>query len=137
MQENKAVRCRCHTYKIEYHIVWAVKHMHNVLSKEVEECIQELFARLASIGGYQIHSVSCGDGTYVSCYVIAPPDMSVSQIVKNLKSKSSRTIWANFPQIETLLPNRNLWNHSYYVETIGYTDDNQLDAYLALQQNAY
>lgn len=63
--------------------------------------------------------IECGEGDHVHCFVSAPPKLSITAIVKYLKGITGRKLFERFPEIREQLWKGELWNHSYYVETVG------------------
>ena len=76
------------------------------------------------------------DNDHVHVFVSAPPKISVTNIVKYLKGISGNTILSEFPELRNSLWKGNLWNCSYFAETIGSTSEENIRAYIERQQNA-
>ena len=104
---------------INYHMVWSVKYRRKVLNPEIEEYLKELVQQIAEDKGFTVHLFECGEGDHVHCFVSAPPKLSITAIVKYLKGITGRKLFERFPEIRDQLWKGELWNHSYYVETIG------------------
>ena len=104
---------------INYHMVWSVKYRRKILDPEIEEYLKELVQQIAEDKGFTVHLFECGEGDHVHCFVSAPPKLSITAIVKYLKGITGRKLFERFPEIRDQLWKGELWNHSYYVETIG------------------
>lgn len=126
--------CVCN---INYHIVWVVKHHYAILTPEIETYLKELVKQIADEKGFTVHHFECCDGNYVQCFVSAPPKLSVTAIVKYLKGITGRKLLEDFPEIRPRLPKGELWNHSYYCETIGDISDEAITDYIKKQRNSY
>ena len=118
MKENLIYYRTC-VCNINYHMVWSVKYRRKILSAEVEAYLQELVQEIAEDKGFTVHLFECGEGDHVHCFVSAPPKLSITAIMKYLKGISGRKLFERFPEIRNQLWRGELWNHSYYVETVG------------------
>ena len=57
--------------------------------------------------------------------------------VKYLKGISGRKLFECFPEIRNQLWKGELWNHSYYVETVGSVSEENIRRYIEHQSKAY
>ena len=81
--------------------------------------------------------LNVGKGAHVHCFVSAPPKLSITAIVKYLKGISGRKLFERFPEIRNQLWKGELWNHSYYVETVGSVSEENIRRYIEHQSKAY
>ena len=117
MKEN-LIHYRTCVCNINYHMVWSVKYRRKILNPEIEEYLKELVQQIAEDKGFTVHLFECGEGDHVHCFVSAPPKLSITAIVKYLKGITDRKLFERFPEIRNQLWKGELWNHSYYVESI-------------------
>ena len=89
------------------------------MNAEIEAYLQELVQEIAADKGFTVHLFECGEGDHVHCFVSAPPKLSITAIVKYLKGITGRKLFERFPEIREQLWKGELWNHSYYVVTVG------------------
>ena len=136
MKEN-LIHARTCVYNINYHVVWSVKYRRKILTKEVEEYLKTLVFQIAEDKGFTVHLFETGEGDHVHCFVSAPPKMSVTNIVKYLKGITGRKLFERFPEIRGKLWKGELWNHSYYVETIGSVSEENIRRYIEHQSKSY
>ena len=115
---------------INYHMVWSVKYRRKILNPEIEEYLKELVQQIAEDKGFTVHLFECGEGDHVHCFVSAPPKLSITAIVKYLKGITGRKLFERFPEIRNQLWKGELWNHSYYVETIGSVSEENIRRYI-------
>ena len=92
---------------------------------------------IAEDKGFTVHLFECGEGDHVHCFVSAPPKLSITAIVKYLKGISGRKLFERFPEIRNQLWKGKLWNHSYYVETVGSVSEENIRRYIEHQSKAY
>ena len=136
MKEN-LIHARTCVYNINYHVVWSVKYRRKILTREVEEYLKTLVFQIAEDKGFTVHLFETGEGDHVHCFVSAPPKMSVTNIVKYLKGITGRKLSERFPEIRGKLWKGELWNHSYYVETIGSVSEENIRRYIEHQSKSY
>jgi len=81
-----------YTYKnIVYHIVFSTKRRSSIITFDIMKQLRHIFNEKAICCGYTIH-IANGNMDHVHVLVSAPPNRSVSEIVKNLKGYSSYKI---------------------------------------------
>lgn len=136
MKEN-LIHARTCVYNINYHVVWSVKYRRKILSQEVEDYLKALVMQIADDKGFTVHLFETGEGDHIHCFVSAPPKMSVTTIVKYLKGITGRKLFEQFPEIRSKLWKGELWNHSYYVETIGSVSEDNIRRYIEHQSKSY
>ena len=122
---------------INYHVVWSVKYRRKVLTGEIEAYLKELVQQIAADKGFAVQLFECGECDHVHCFVTAPPKLSVTNIVKYLKGITGRKLIEQFPDIRQKLWKGELWNHSYYCETIGSVSEENIRRYIEHQSKSY
>ena len=136
MKEN-LINYRTCVCNINYHMVWSVKYRRKILTAEIEEYLKQLVQEIASEKGFTVHLFECGECDHIHCFVSAPPKLSVTTIVKYLKGISGRKLYEKFPEIRSKLWKGELWNHSYYVETVGSVSEDAIRKYIENQSKSY
>lgn len=136
MKDN-LVHYRTSVCNINYHVVWSVKYRRKILTQEIEDYLKVLVQQIASDKGFTVHLFECGEGDHVHCFVSGPPKLSITDIVKYLKGITGRKLYETFPEIKEKLWKGQLWNHSYYVETIGSVSEENIRRYIEHQSKAY
>ena len=137
MYERKSYTYRTCVCNINYYMVWSVKYRRKILNAEIEAYLQELVQEIAADKGFTVHLFECGEGDHVHCFVSAPPKLSITAIVKYLKGITGRKLFERFPEIREQLWKGELWNHSYYVETVGSVSEENIRRYIEHQSKAY
>lgn len=133
--KNKYTHVRTCVYNINYHIVWCVKYRRKVLTVPISERLYELVQSIADEKGFSVIDCKVGESDHVHCFVSAPPKLSVTQIVKYLKGISGNALLKEFPEMRKSLWKGNLWNGSYFCETIGSTSEEHIQKYIERQRN--
>ena len=136
MKQN-LVHYRTSVCNINYHVVWSVKYRRKILSEDVELYLKDLVQQIAADKSFTVHLFECGEGDHVRCFVSGPPKLSITDIVKYLKGITGRKLFEQFPEIREKLWKGQLWNHSYYVETIGSVSEENIRRYIENQTKAY
>ena len=136
MKEN-LIHYRTSVCNINYHVVWSVKYRRKVLDAEKEAFLKELVQEIAEQKGFTVHLFECGECDHVHCFVSGPPKLSITDIVKYLKGITGRKLFEKYPDIRNQLWKGQLWNHSYYVETIGCVSEENIRRYIENQSKAY
>ena len=133
--ENKYTHARTCVYNINYHIVWCVKYRRKVLSADISNRLIELLKAVGNEKGFSVVECKVGENDHVHCFVSAPPKISVTQIVKYLKGISGNQLFREYPQISKSLWKGQLWNGSYFCETIGSTSEENILRYIERQKD--
>ena len=121
-------------FNINYHIVWSTKYRKKVLTRNIENRLKEILYDVARDKGFEIAEIEVGTLDHVHLFVSAIPKISISYIVKMLKGISGRLLLKEFPKIYKQLWNGELWNPSYYVETIGSVSEDAIKKYIQNQE---
>ena len=133
--ENKYTHARICVYNINYHIVWCVKYRRKVLSADISNRLIELLKAVGNEKGFSVVECKVGENDHVHCFVSAPPKISVTQIVKYLKGISGNQLFREYPQLRKSLWKGQLWNGSYFCETIGSTSEENILRYIERQKD--
>ena len=136
MKQN-LVHYRTSVCNINYHVVWSVKYRRKILDAEIESYLKNLVQEIARDKGFTVSQFECGEGDHIHCFVSGPPKLSITDIVKYLKGITGRKLFEKFPEIREKLWKGQLWNHSYYVETIGSVSEENIRRYIERQTKAY
>ena len=133
--ENKYTHARTCVYNINYHIVWCVKYRRKVLSADISNRLIELLKAVGNEKGFSVVECKVGENDHVHCFVSAPPKISVTQIVKYLKGISGNQLFREYPQLRKSLWKGQLWNGSYFCETISSTSEENILRYIERQKD--
>lgn len=137
MKKNNLKHARTCVYNINYHFVWSVKYRRKVITPEIESYMRDLIQQIAEDKGFAVDEFESGEGDHVHLFVTAPPKMSPSLLVQYLKGITGRKLMEQFPQLRQKLWKGELWNHSYYVETVGDVSAETIRKYIEHQSKQY
>ena len=92
---------------------------------------------IAKEKGFTLHLFEAGDQDHIHCFMSAHPKFSITTIVKYLKGITGRKLLEAYPEIRKQLWKGELWNHSYYVETVGCVSEEVIRKYIEKQNKQY
>ena len=128
------IKARTCLYNINYHMVWSVKYRHKVLDEKIEKRLKEIIYEIADEKEFVIHEIEVGENDHVHLFVSAHPKYSISYIAKMLKGISARRLLMEFPEIKSKLWNGQMWNPSFFVETVGSVSEEAIKKYIVAQK---
>ena len=126
--------CVCN---INYHVVWSVKYRRKIITPQIEQFLKDTAMNIAKEKGFTLHLFEAGDQDHIHCFISAHPKFSITTIVKYLKGITGRKLLEAYPEIRKQLWKGELWNHSYYVETVGCVSEEVIRKYIEKQNKQY
>lgn len=118
---------------VNYHIIFCVKYRHKVLDGAVADFLKQTIFDIAIEKDFTIKAMEIGESDHIHLFVSAHPKYSIGQIVKWIKGISGIKLFKKFPNLRRSLWRGQLWSHSYYVETIGSTSEENIKRYIENQ----
>ena len=128
--KDTLTHARTCVYNVNYHIVWSTKYRRKVLNYKIESRLKEILIQVSKEKEFIIHEMEVGELNHIHLFVSAHPKISISYMVKMMKGISGRLLMREFPEIEKQLWKGELWNPSYYVETIGSVSEENIKRYI-------
>ena len=123
-------------YTTSITILFGVSNNQNILiTSVIETSMQELLKAVGEENGFSVDQCEVGEADHVHCFVSAPPKLSITFIVKHLKGVSGLRLFREYPELRQSLWHGQLWNGSYFVETIGSTSEENVRRYIDQQKN--
>ena len=123
-------------YTTSITILFGVSNNQNILiTSVIENALQELLKAVGEENGFSVDQCEVGEADHVHCFVSAPPKLSITFIVKHLKGVSGLRLFREYPELRQSLWHGQLWNGSYFVETIGSTSEENVRRYIDRQKN--
>ncbi|WP_353486031.1 IS200/IS605 family transposase [Apilactobacillus xinyiensis] len=134
MKDNKRITYgRTSAFNLNYHIIWGTKYRNRILKGNVEVVLKKTLLEVALKYGFSIDHMEIGKDDYIHLLISAPPKLSVTNIVRWLKGISAWRLFRECPELQNSYwkkSNRHLWSHSYYVESIGTTNQRAVAKYI-------
>src|SRR5210317_100920 len=98
--------------KMSVHLVWVTKYRYHVLQGDIQQRTRDLIMQICNSENVQIlKGVVSKDHVHV--HVEYPPSLSVSNLVKKLKGRTSRVLQNEFPDLKRKYWGRHVWAVGY------------------------
>ena len=111
------------------HIAWVTKYRYHVLKGDDQVRCRDLVVQICNAENVQIlKGVVSKD--HVHIHVEYPPSMSISEIVKKMKGRTSRLLQQEFPSLGKQYWGRHFWAVGYGVWSTGNITDEMVQEYL-------
>ena len=119
-------------YDLKYHVVWITEYRKPVLGGEIAVRLRELVRQTCATLDVYILSGHIG-ADHVHLLVSVPPNLSVSEIVKRLKGRSSRKMLQEYGELRQEFWGRHMWARGYFVASTGNVTDEIVAEYIEKQ----
>ncbi|MDR3271587.1 MAG: IS200/IS605 family transposase [Peptococcaceae bacterium] len=132
-KDNRLTHARTSVYNLNYHIIWGTKYRNKVLQGKVEKDLKQILLQIAEEHELTIAHMEVGLDDHIHLLVSAPPKLSVTNIVRWLKGISARLLFLRHPELKQAYwkkTDRHLWSPSYFVESIGTTNQDAVAKYI-------
>ena len=121
-------------YDLKYHIVWITKYRKPVLQGEIAVRVRELIRQTCTrLDVYIVSGHVSKD--HVHLLVSVPPKVSVSELVKRLKGRSSRRMLDEYNELRRQFWGRHLWARGYFAASTGNVTDEIIKQYIESQEH--
>ena len=130
MEDNSQARLKSTRYAkywCAYHFVWIPKYK-DILIEEVAEYTKGIIEKIITELGCENLTLNVMPD-HVHVFVLCPPRLAPTYVVKYLKGKSARKILQKFPQLK----HGKLWSRDYFAATEGNVTDNIVKKYVEEQ----
>lgn len=121
-------------HDLRVHLVWVTKYRYKVLVDRVGLRIRELIRQTCEANDIQIIRGHVSKD-HVHLYISYPPTISISEILKLLKGRSSRLIQQEFPQLGKQYWGKHFWAIGYAAFSSGEVTDEMIREYIKKHGN--
>ncbi len=98
--------------------MWITKYRYKVLQGDIRLRIREIIRQVCSENRVEIiKGVLASD--HVHMFVPVPPSLSVSDLMRKMKGRSSHKVQREFPQLKKRYWGRHFWGRGYFSTTNG------------------
>jgi len=111
------------------HIVWATKYRYHVLTGDVQKRCRELLIQICDAEDITILKGAVGND-HVHMHMEYPPFLSMSDIAKKFKGRTSRKLQQEFPHLKQRYWGRHFWAIGYGAWSTGNITEEMINAYL-------
>ena len=120
--------------QLQVHIVWVTKYRYHVLKGDVQKRCRDLIVQVCDAEDIRIlKGVVSKD--HVHMHIEYPPSMSVSDIVRKLKGRTSRKLQMEFKELSKRYWGKHFWAIGYGVWSTGNVTQDMVDEYLEHHRN--
>ncbi len=119
-------------YDLKYHIVWITKYRKPVMRGEIAERLRDLIREICKSKDVEIIKGHISKD-HVHIFVSVPPHISISQLVKSIKGKSSRKLMMEYKRLSRAFWGRHLWARGYFAVSSGNVTDEVIIKYIEEQ----
>ena len=127
------VRNRTNVYDFNFHLVFVTKYRKVIFTNEaLRNDMKAILKQLAYDIHIQIEHLEVMPD-HVHMMLSFPPNMTPSDVVKNLKGSAARLWFKQHPETKQLLYGGHLWSPSYFMSTIGNVSKDIVASYIESQ----
>jgi len=119
-------------YDIKYHLVWITKYRKPILSGDIAYRARELISETLRAHDIEILKGHIGKD-HVHIFVSVPPQISVSNVMKWAKGRSSRELLMEFKRLSKQYWGSHLWARGYFAASSGNVTDEVIMKYIEQQ----
>jgi len=121
-------------YELKVHLIWVTKYRYKVLIKDIKYRIRELIRQCCD--AQDIHIIRGHvSADHVHLYISYPPQLSITDIVKSIKGRTSRRIQEEFPKLGKKYWGQHFWSIEYAAFSAGDINDEIIKEYVKNHQD--
>ena len=130
---NKLYHC---VYRLDYHLVMVTKYRRRCLTAEMRVRAREIFEATLTKWGCELLEAN-GESDHMHLLISTPPTISLSKLVNNLKTVSSRLLRKEFAKhLARVYRKPVLWHRAYFVVTCGGAPLSVMKQYIENQKDS-
>lgn len=122
------------TTRLTVHIVWATKYRYQVLRGEIQKRCRDLVVQICDAEDIRILKGTIS-GDHVHMHIEYPPRMSVSDIVKKPKGRTSRRIQEEHQELRKKYWGKHFWAIGFGAWSTGNITEEMVQEYLEHHRN--
>ncbi len=115
--------------RLTVHLVWVTKYRYPVLTGEVQERCRELIIQDCDSMDIRILKGALSID-HIHMHIEYPPKLSISEILKKLKGRSSRFLQKEFPHLKKRYWGRRFWAKGFGAWSTGNITDKMVQEYI-------
>jgi putative transposase len=121
-------------HDLKAHLIWVTKYRYNVLPEDVGIRLRDIIRQICDSNDINIIQGRVSKD-HVHIYVSYPPKLSVSEMVRLMKGRSSRKIQEEFPQLGKRYWGKHFWGIGYAAFSSGHVTDEMIQDRLKHHKN--
>ena len=116
--------------RLTCHIVWVTKYRYHVLNGEVQLRCRDMIRQICDAMDIQIlKGVVIKD--HVHLHLSYSPRLSISEIMRRIKGRTSRRLMEEFPHLRKRYWGRHFWSIGYGAWSTGNLTESMVEEYLS------
>jgi putative transposase len=115
--------------RLTVHLVWVTKYRFKVLTGDIQKRCRELLIQVSDTEDVRILS-GVVSKDHVHMHIEYPPSLSISELVKRLKGRSSRLLQKEYPELKKRYWGKHLWAIGYGAWSSGNITEEIVQEYL-------
>jgi putative transposase len=121
-------------YLLQFHLILSTKYRRNILTSNFGNELKERMIVISNGARFTIDYVEV-DKDHIHMLICHEPNISVSQVVRKLKSESTYWAWQNYSEyLKTVYwKSKHLWTPAYFACSIGNVSRETLAEYIKNQ----
>jgi len=115
--------------RLTVHLVWVTKYRYKVLTGDIQKRCRELLIQVCDTEDVRIiNGVVSKD--HVHMHIEYPPSLSISNLVKRLKGRSSRFLQKEYSELQRRYWGKHFWAIGYGAWSTGNITEDVVNEYL-------
>lgn len=121
-------------YLLQFHLIFSTKYRRNILGGDFGDALKDKMADISINSRFDIEQIEV-DKDHIHMLVSHEPNISVSQIVRKLKSESTYWAWDIYGDLlkQQYWKSKQLWTPAYFCCSIGNVSKEKLTEYIRNQ----
>jgi len=115
--------------RLTVHLVWSTKYRYDVLNGDIKIRCRTLLLQICDSEDVKILK-GVVSKNHIHMHVEYRPSLSISNLVKKLKGRSSRKLQQEFPELKNRYWGRHFWGIGYGCWSTGNVTDKMVNEYL-------
>ena len=115
--------------RLTVHLVWVTKYRFKVLAGDIQKRCRELLIQVCDTEDVRILS-GVVSKDHVHMHIEYPPSLSISELVKRLKGRSSRLLQKEYSELKKRYWGKHLWAIGYGAWSTGNITEEVVQEYL-------
>ncbi len=112
------------------HLVWVTKYRYPVLKGDIQRRCRELIIQICDTEDVEILIKGVVSKDHIHMHIEYPPKLSMSDLVKRMKGRTSRLLQQEFPSLKKRYWGRHFWAIGYGGWSTGNITDEMVQEYL-------
>lgn len=116
---------------LQAHIIFSTKYRKPILTHQIGTDVKQKIIDIAQTSRFEVVTQEV-DNNHIHVLVSYEPNISISQIIRKIKSETTYYVWARHAEIlkHEYYKKHKLWADGYFVCSVGDASENVIRAYI-------